>query len=97
MVYGFSENLFMAICQPFLKNDFCLDHYRNRSLCRVSEALGEGWKTLGKACDTRQRELDEQYIGNDIFVEYFLSGSRQRKATVTMLGNRDDVFAECSR
>jgi hypothetical protein len=80
MVYDFSENLLMAICQPFLKIDFCLDHYRNRSLCRVSEALGEGWKTLGKACDTRQRELGEPYIGNGFFAEYFLSGSRQKKS-----------------
>jgi hypothetical protein len=46
----------------------------------VSEALGKAYKTLGEGfaeCDTRQRKLDELYIGNDFFVEYFLSGTRQ--------------------
>jgi hypothetical protein len=55
------------------------DHYKNRSLCRVSEALSEGWKTLGEGfaeCDTWQRELDKLYNGNDFFAEYFLSGTR---------------------
>jgi hypothetical protein len=33
----------------------------------VSEALGEGFAE----CDTRQRELDELYIGNSFFAEYF--------------------------
>jgi hypothetical protein len=27
-------------------------HYRNRRLCRVPEALGKAWKTLGKECST---------------------------------------------
>lgn len=37
-------------------------------------------KTLGEVftqCDTRQIRLGELYIGNDFFVEYFLSGTRQ--------------------
>jgi hypothetical protein len=52
-------------------------HYRNRALCRVPEALGKAWKTLGKVfaeCDTRQIELSKYYIGNGFFTEYFLSG-----------------------
>jgi hypothetical protein len=35
--------------------------------------------TLGKVfaeCDTRQRELGEQFIGNGFFAGYFLSGTR---------------------
>jgi hypothetical protein len=47
----------------------CL-HYWNNLLCR-------DWKTLGKLfaeCDSRQRSLDELYIGNGFFAEYFLSG-----------------------
>jgi hypothetical protein len=50
-------------------------NYRNQALCRVSEALGKAWKTLGEGfaeCDTQQRELGELYIGNDFFAEYFL-------------------------
>jgi hypothetical protein len=56
-------------------------HYRNQSLRRVPEALGEALKTLGKGfaeCDTRQRRLGKQCIGKDFFAEYFLSGTRQR-------------------
>jgi hypothetical protein len=56
-------------------------HYRNRSLRRVPEALGEDIKTLGKGfaeCNTRQRRLGKQYIGKDIFAEYFFSDTRQR-------------------
>jgi hypothetical protein len=77
----------------------------------MPEALGKAQKTLGKnfaECDTRQRELGEQYIDNDFFAEYFLSGTRQRlcrvslgtrqtKVAVTATGNGDDTFAECSR
>jgi hypothetical protein len=36
------------------------------------------WKTIGECfaeCDTRQKKLGELYIGNDFFVEYFLSGN----------------------
>jgi hypothetical protein len=50
-------------------------NYRNQALCRVSEALGKAWKTLGEGfaeCDTQQRELDELYIDNSFFDEYFL-------------------------
>ena len=50
--------------------------------------------------------ITEQYIDNDFFVEYFLSGTRQRlcrvpvgtrqrKAVVTVPGNGDGAFAEC--
>ena len=58
-----------------------VNHYRNQALCLVTEALGKSWKTLGEGfaeCDTRQRELDELYIDNDFFTEYFLSGTQQR-------------------
>jgi hypothetical protein len=47
-------------------------HYWNQALCRVPEALGK----VFAECDTRQRELGEQYIGNGFFAEYFLSGTR---------------------
>jgi hypothetical protein len=47
-------------------------HYRNRALCRVLEALGK----VFAECDTLQRELGEQYISNNFFAEYFLSGTR---------------------
>jgi hypothetical protein len=81
-----------------------LSHYRNRALCRVPEALGK----VFVECDTRQRKLGEQYISNDFFAEYFLSGTRQRlcrvslgtrqrKVVVTTPGNGDGAFAECSR
>jgi hypothetical protein len=80
---------------------------RNRVLCRVLEAIGKIWKTLGKVFaeyDTRQKELDEQYIGNDFFVEHFLSGTlpsvtrySAKKAAVTATGNGDSAFAECFR
>jgi hypothetical protein len=55
-------------------------HYRNQSLCRVPEALGEALKTLGKGfaeCDTRQRRLGKQCIGKAFFAECFFSGTRQ--------------------
>jgi hypothetical protein len=56
-------------------------HYRNQSLCRVPEALGEALKTLGKCFAeyyTRQRRLGEQCIGKAFFAESFFSGTRQR-------------------
>jgi hypothetical protein len=52
----------------------------------VPEALGKALKTLGKgfaAYGTRQRRLGKQCIGNAFFVEYFFSGTRQKR------------FAEC--
>jgi hypothetical protein len=55
-------------------------HYRNQSLRRVPEALGEVLKTLGKAfaeCITRQRRLGKQCIGKDFFAEYFFLDTRQ--------------------
>ena len=44
-----------------------------------------GWNTLGKAfteCYTRQRALDKQFIGKDLFAECTLSGTRQRLCRV---------------
>jgi hypothetical protein len=84
-------------------------HYRNQLLCRVSETHGKGYFTLGKGfaeCDTRQRTLGELYIGNSLFAEYFLSGTRQRlcrvpfgtrqrKVTITAPSDGDGSFAEC--
>jgi hypothetical protein len=55
---------------------------------------------------TRQRTLGELYIGNGLFAEYFLSGTRQRicrvpfgtrqrKVTVTAPSDGDGSFDEC--
>jgi hypothetical protein len=58
-------------------------HYQSRQLCRVLEALGKARKRLGKVfaeCNTRQRTLGELYIGNGLFAEYFLSGTRKEKS-----------------
>src|SRR5688500_7096744 len=78
---------------------YCNDtHYRNQLLCRVSHTLGKGYSTLGKGfaeCNTPQRTLGELYIGNILFAEYFLSGTRQRKVTVTAPSDGDGSFAEC--
>jgi hypothetical protein len=71
----------------------------------VSEALDTVRKTLGEGFaeyDSRQMELDELYIVNDFFVEYFVSqGTQQRKVIVTADGtadgNRDRAFADCTR
>jgi hypothetical protein len=55
-------------------------HYRNQSLRRVPEALGEALKTLGKVfadCYTRQERLGKQCIGKAFFAECFFSGTRQ--------------------
>jgi hypothetical protein len=54
-------------------------HYQNHLLCRVSKTLGKAWKTLSESFverHTRQRKLGELYIGNDFFVEYFLSDTQ---------------------
>jgi hypothetical protein len=59
-----------------------------------------------QSLNTRQRTLGELYIGNGLFVEYFLSGTRQRicrvpfdtrqrKVTVTAPSDGDGSFAEC--
>jgi hypothetical protein len=56
----------------------------------VLEALGKASKTLGEVfaeCDTRQRGLDEQYIDNRFFAEYFLSGTWQRLCRVLFIGH----------
>jgi len=61
-------------------------HYWIQVLCRVPETLGKGQITLGKAfaeCGTRQRTHGKKLIGKALFVECLLSGTRQRKATVT--------------
>jgi hypothetical protein len=46
-------------------------------------------------CSTRQRGVAEEFINNDILVEYFMSGTWQRKVIVTATGNGDGAFAEC--
>jgi hypothetical protein len=56
-------------------------HYRNRRLCRLTEALDKALKTLDKGfteCRTRQRRLGIQCIGKAFFAEYFFSGTWQR-------------------
>jgi hypothetical protein len=71
-------------------------HYRNRRL--LPSALGKALKTLGKVfaeCRTRQRGLGTQCIGKAFFVEYFFSGTRQRKAVVMAPVDGGGVFAEC--
>jgi hypothetical protein len=77
-----------------------IGHYRKQAVYRVSDALGKVCKTLGEGFveyDTRQRELGELYIGNNLFAEYFLSGTRQIKVVVTAATNGDGAFAECTR
>jgi len=52
----------------------------------MSEALGKDQITLGKAfaeCGIWQRTHGKKLIGKALFVECLLSGTRQRKATVT--------------
>jgi hypothetical protein len=55
-------------------------------------SVSDTWQRL---CYTRQITLGELYIGNDLFAEYFLSGTRQRKVTVTAPSDSDGSFAEC--
>jgi hypothetical protein len=74
-------------------------HYQTHLLCRVSQALGKGYFTLDKGfaeCNTRQRTLGELYIGSGLFAEYFLSGTRQRKVTVTAPSDGDGSFCRVS-
>jgi hypothetical protein len=47
----------------------CNNHYRNNVLCGVYAALIKASMTVGK-CFV---ECDEQFIGNDLFAEYFMS------------------------
>jgi hypothetical protein len=42
-----------------------------------------------------QRDLGELYIDNGLFVDYFLSSTRQRKVVVTAPSDGDKAFAEC--
>ena len=84
-------------------------HYRRRLLCRVSEALGKGRYTLGKAfakCYTQQRAIGKQFIDKDLFVKCTLSGTRQRLCRVPIRHSakksghdgechHDGSFAEC--
>jgi hypothetical protein len=44
---------------------------------------------------TRHRMIGELYIGNSLFAEYYLSGTRQRKVTVMAPSDGDGSFAEC--
>jgi hypothetical protein len=66
---------------------------------------GMGW-TMVLTGWPRQRTLGELYIGNNLFAEYFLLGTRQRicrvpfdtrqrKVTVTAQSDGDGFFAEC--
>jgi hypothetical protein len=76
-----------------------LDHQRrdlhlNRLTFRKIRSITTGHSSFAE-CNTRQRTLDELYIGNSLFAEYFLSGTRQRKVTVTAPSDGDGSFAEC--
>jgi hypothetical protein len=62
---------------------WCFSVYPSSMCCltQVSKTLVKAWKTLGEGfaeCNTRQRKLDELYIGNDFFAEYILSSTQQR-------------------
>jgi hypothetical protein len=60
-------------------------HYGNQVLCRVSRALGKALNTLGKGfaeCRTQQRVHGKKIVGKDLFVECFLSDTRQRLCQV---------------
>jgi hypothetical protein len=61
---------------------------------------------LPSAWSTRQKGLDEQYIGKGLFIEYFFSGTRKdfvecqtvldkEKPLSRRRGDGDGVFAEC--
>jgi hypothetical protein len=65
-------------CQQCVLVDYKLSY--KQLICRVSEVIGKACKTLGEGFTeyhTRQRRLSRLYIGNCLFVEYFLSGTRQ--------------------
>jgi hypothetical protein len=57
---------------------FLEPHYRNR--CRINSAKSRKYSSNSIECDSQQIELDELYIGNGIFAEYIISGTRQRKS-----------------
>ena len=55
-------------------------HYRIHRLCRVPQALGKAWNTLGKdfaECNTRQRAHSKKINGKGLFAECYLSGTPQ--------------------
>ena len=71
-----------------LNNHFFLIYYFTHHywIQVVPEALGKGQIALGKAFveyGTRQRTHNKKLIGKALFAECLLSGTRQRKATVT--------------
>ena len=73
---------------PFLKK-----HYRKQLLCCVPQALGKAHKTLGKGfaeCNTRQTAHGKYSAGKRLFVECFLSDTRQRLCRLLkqMLGKK---------
>ena len=52
----------------------------------MPNALGKGYFALGKAFaegSTRQRASGKKSVGKEFFAECLLSGTRQRKVTVT--------------
>jgi hypothetical protein len=55
-------------------------------------SLGPGHPILGARIS---QGLNELYISNDFFVEYFLSGTRQRNVAVMAPSDGDRAFAEC--
>ena len=55
-------------------------HYRTQVLCRVSQTLGKGRKTLGKLlaeCSTRRSAHGLSSTGEAGFAECLFSGTRQ--------------------
>jgi hypothetical protein len=79
-------------------------HYRNQSLCRVPEGLGDALKTLGKGLG---KEVSAKTASAKASLPSALSralgkplcrvpeSTRQRKAAVMAPGNGDGGFAEC--
>jgi hypothetical protein len=75
-------------------------HYRKRVLCRVPRALGKALKTLGKEGSVNSASAKpslpstfSRALGKEVC--RVLGSTRQRKATVTVTGDGDGVFAEC--
>jgi hypothetical protein len=79
--------------------DVCI-HYRNQSLCRVPEALGEALKTLSKEDSAKSASAKaslpsafSQALGKPLC--RVPESIRQRKVAVTAPGDGDGDFAEC--
>jgi hypothetical protein len=82
-------------------------HYWRRFLGRVPQSLGKQSNVLGKLFaeyHTLQKLLSECDVGNDLFVEYLLSDTRQRvyrvsnntrQSKVVVTTASDGGFAEC--